>query len=137
MTRQRTSEELEQFGKHILTWSQQNPRPMPWKNFSDPYSIWIAEIILQQTRVDQGREYFQNFIHTFPDLQALAEATLEEVLLVWEGLGYYSRARNLHHTARYVWNDLEGRWPDNAAELMKLKGIGPYTSAAIASFAYG
>ena len=137
MTRQRTSAELEQFGNYILTWSRLHPRPMPWKNFSDPYAIWIAEIILQQTRVDQGREYFQNFIQKFPNLEALAHSPLEDVLIVWEGLGYYSRARNLHHTARYVWYELDGKFPETSAELRKLKGIGPYTSAAIASFAFG
>lgn len=110
---------------------------MPWKNFSDPYHIWIAEIILQQTRVDQGSPYFERFIRRFPDLQTLAAASSEEVLLIWEGLGYYSRARNLHYTARYVWEELEGRFPDTAEDLQKLKGIGPYTAAAIASFAYG
>ena len=110
---------------------------MPWKNFSDPYHIWIAEIILQQTRVDQGSPYFEKFIHRFPDLQTLATASVEDVLLIWEGLGYYSRARNLHHTARFVWEELEGKFPGTARDLQKLKGVGPYTAAAIASFAYG
>lgn len=137
MMQQRTSAELDRFGDYILTWSRFNPRPMPWKNFSDPYSIWIAEIILQQTRVEQGWAYFEKFIETFPDLDTLADASLEDVMLVWEGLGYYSRARSLHHTARHVRDELDGRFPDNASDLTKLKGIGPYTSAAIASFAFG
>lgn len=129
-------DEISRFGKILLNWSSKNPRPMPWKSFSDPYRIWIAEIILQQTRVEQGTPYFERFIHHFPDLQSLAEASVEEVLVVWEGLGYYSRARNLHETARYVFLELDGRFPDNAADLQKLKGIGPYTAAAIASFAF-
>lgn len=135
--RQSSQEEIKQFGKIIVEWSRENPRSLPWKSFSDPYSIWIAEIILQQTRVDQGSPYFKNFIREFPDLNTLANASIEEVLKAWEGLGYYSRARHLHHTAQFVWNELEGRFPDNSSDLQRLKGIGPYTGAAIASFAFG
>ncbi len=130
-------DELNRFGKIIMEWSGFNPRPLPWKNFSDPYPIWIAEIILQQTRVGQGTPYFEKFIQNFPNLVTLAESSLEDVLVVWEGLGYYSRARNLHETARHVHNELQGVFPDNSTDLQKLKGIGPYTAAAIASFAFG
>lgn len=134
---QPAQEELNRFGKIIVQWSKEHPRPLAWKNFSDPYHIWIAEIILQQTRVEQGTPYFKKFIQSFPDLRSLAQASTEEVLLLWEGLGYYSRARNLHAAARYVYYDLDGRFPDNSADLQSMKGVGPYTAAAIASFAYG
>jgi len=129
--------EINQFGNAIMQWSEDHPRPLPWKSFSDPYHIWIAEIILQQTRVDQGTPYFEKFIEHFPDLGTLAKASVEDVLVVWEGLGYYSRARNLHHTARQVYYEMDGRFPDNSTGLQSLKGIGPYTAAAIASFAFG
>jgi len=134
---QPAADELIRFGKIVMQWSAFNNRPLPWKDFSDPYHIWIAEIILQQTRVDQGAPYFEKFIRYFPDLVTLAEASLEDVLLVWEGLGYYSRARHLHETARHVHYDLQGNFPVDSAGLQKLKGIGPYTAAAIASFAFG
>src|SRR5690606_2988055 len=133
---QPAKDEIERFGKMIMEWSGCNPRPLPWKEFSDPYHIWIAEIILQQTRVGQGTPYFEKFILHFPDLGTLAEASLDDVLVVWEGLGYYSRARNLHETARHVHFDLHGYFPENSIGLQKLKGIGPYTAAAIASFAF-
>lgn len=132
-----SQEEIIQFGNSIMEWARMHPRSLPWKKFSDPYSIWIAEIILQQTRVEQGGPYFEKFIKHFPTLQSLATATPEEVMILWEGLGYYSRARNLHHTARFVWHELGGRFPDNSTDLQRLKGIGPYTAAAIASFAFG
>lgn len=131
-----TAEELQRLGQDILDWSDQNPRPMPWNNLSDPYQIWIAEVILQQTRVAQGISYFKDFIEKFPDVYTLAEASEEEVMRVWEGLGYYSRARNLHAAARYVVLEYNGVMPDNYQDLLKLKGVGPYTAAAVASFAY-
>lgn len=109
---------------------------MPWNNLSDPYQIWIAEVILQQTRVAQGISYFLDFTEKFPDVYALAKASEEEVMRVWEGLGYYSRARNLHAAARYVVQECDGVMPDNYQDLLKLKGVGPYTAAAVASFAY-
>ncbi|HLT94506.1 MAG TPA: A/G-specific adenine glycosylase [Membranihabitans sp.] len=137
MNRKWSREELEQFGQYVMDWSIIHPRPMPWKYFSDPYAIWIAEIILQQTRVEQGKEYFVKFLDRFPNLESLARASLDDVMKLWEGLGYYSRARNMHFTARHVWNELGGRFPNNARDLSKLKGIGSYTSAAIASFAFG
>lgn len=131
-----SGKDLERFGKIIMDWSVENPRPMPWKDFSDPYSIWIAEIILQQTRVAQGIPYFETFIEKFPDVQKLALASEEEVLSAWEGLGYYSRARNLHQAAKYIIDDLKGQFPEDYKNLLLLKGVGPYTAAAIASFAY-
>lgn len=109
---------------------------MPWKGEKDPYRIWISEIILQQTRVEQGLKYYQAFTGTFPDIRQLAAAPEEQVFKLWEGLGYYSRCRNLLHTARYISRELEGRFPSNHAGILALKGVGPYTAAAIASFAF-
>ena len=121
----------------LIEWYESHGRDLPWRETTDPYKIWISEIILQQTRVRQGIGYYNRFIERFPDLRALAEASQEEVLKYWEGLGYYSRARNLHHTAGVILNDLEGKFPESSSELQKLKGIGPYTACAIASFAFG
>ncbi len=110
---------------------------MPWKKTRDPYRIWLSEIILQQTRVEQGLPYYERFVGRFPDVFALASAHQDEVLQLWQGLGYYSRARNLHHTARQVAVQHQGRFPGSFAELKKLKGVGDYSAAAIASFAFG
>lgn len=109
---------------------------MPWKGEKDPYKIWLSEIILQQTRVDQGLNYYHRFIETFPDIHRLAAAPDEKVYKLWEGLGYYTRCRNLIATARYISKELKGRFPDNYEDIKKLKGIGPYTAAAISSFAF-
>ena len=109
---------------------------MPWKGEKDPYKIWLSEIILQQTRVEQGLRYYKNFIKTFPDIHSLAKAPDEKVFKLWEGLGYYSRCRNLLATARYISAVLKGNFPDQYETIKALKGIGPYTAAAIASFAY-
>jgi A/G-specific adenine glycosylase len=127
---------MEQFSDKLLEWHKNNHRNLPWKADRDPYRIWISEIILQQTRVDQGLPYFEKFIEHFPDLETLAKASEDQVLQVWQGLGYYSRARNLHHTAKHIYYDLSGEFPDNYKALLQLKGIGPYTAAAIASFAF-
>ncbi|MEI7509868.1 MAG: A/G-specific adenine glycosylase, partial [Flavobacterium sp.] len=108
----------------------------PWRNTVNPYAIWLSEIILQQTRVAQGLPYFRAFIDTFPTVFDLAKADEQEVLKLWQGLGYYSRARNLHKTAQIVAFELEGKFPNNYNDLLKLQGIGEYTAAAIASFAY-
>ena len=124
------------FAIELLRWWDIFKRDLPWKHTKDPYQIWISEIILQQTRVEQGTPYFAEFIKTFPDISALAKASEDEVLKLWEGLGYYSRARNLHYTAKYIHNNLAGIFPNSYLELIRLKGIGPYTAAAIASFAY-
>ncbi len=110
---------------------------MPWRHTRDPYHIWLSEIILQQTRVQQGLPYYQRFIAAFPTVRILSEAKEEEVLRLWQGLGYYSRARNLHACAKTVVQEHNGRFPDNFKDLLKLKGIGRYTAAAIASFAFG
>ena len=109
---------------------------MPWKGEKDPYKIWLSEIILQQTRVEQGLKYYENFIKTFPTIDALAKAPEEKVFKLWEGLGYYSRCRNLIATAEYIAKELKGVFPSNYEAILKLKGIGSYTAAAIASFAY-
>lgn len=120
----------------LLRWYQKTKRELPWRQTSDPYRIWISEIILQQTRVDQGLSYYQRFLETFPDVLALAGADEDEVLKCWQGLGYYTRARNLHHTAKEVAHQNRGRFPDTYEGLLALKGIGPYTAAAIASIAF-
>lgn len=125
------------FRKGLLRWNQlQNTRAMPWKGEKDPYKIWLSEIILQQTRVEQGLSYYSNFLKAFPDIHKLAGASDEKVFKLWEGLGYYSRCRNLLHTARYISRELKGKFPDNYTDIKALKGIGPYTAAAIASFAF-
>jgi A/G-specific adenine glycosylase len=126
------------FTRQLLQWHQQeNDRQMPWKGEQDPYRIWISEIILQQTRVDQGLQYYQRFITAFADVHRLADARDEEVFKLWEGLGYYSRCRNLLHTARYISRELGGVFPSTYDAILRLKGIGPYTAAAISSFAFG
>ncbi len=109
---------------------------MPWKETRDPYFIWLSEIILQQTRVEQGMPYFLRFQEHFPTISDLARAPLDEVLKLWEGLGYYSRARNLHATARFIANECKGEFPRSYQDILQLKGVGPYTAAAIASFAF-
>ena len=109
---------------------------MPWRGLRDPYAIWLSEIMLQQTRVEQGLPYYHRFRETFPTVRHLAEASEEQVLKLWQGLGYYSRARNLHATAKYVWFDLDGEFPNNYKELLQLKGVGDYTASAIASICF-
>ncbi|MBB1286300.1 A/G-specific adenine glycosylase [Flavisolibacter sp. BT320] len=125
------------FARELLHWNRyENNRTMPWKGEKDPYKIWLSEVILQQTRVEQGLKYYQNFIHTFPDIHALAAAPEESIFKLWEGLGYYSRCRNLIHTAKYISQNLNGQFPQRYEDILELKGIGAYTAAAIASFAY-
>ena len=119
----------------ILKWQQDNPRPLPWSGKKDPYIIWISEIILQQTRVAQGTDYFHRFIERYPDVQTLANAPEDDVLKTWQGLGYYSRARNMHSAAKTIVD--QGSFPQSYDEIIKLRGVGPYTAAAIASFAFG
>lgn len=109
---------------------------MPWKGEKDPYKIWLSEIMLQQTRVEQGLKYYHNFIKTFPLIQHLADAPDEKIYKLWEGLGYYTRCRNLIATARYISREKQGRFPSTYDEIRSLKGIGPYTAAAIGSFAF-
>lgn len=120
----------------FLEWYHNNKRTMPWRETSDPYKIWISEIMLQQTRVDTVIPYFNRFIEAFPTIQNLAEADQQKVLKLWEGLGYYSRARNLHQAAKTVVDEMDGQFPDNYNNLIKLKGIGPYTAAAVSSIAF-
>ena len=110
---------------------------MPWRETKDPYKIWISEIMLQQTRVEQARPFFERFIGEFPSVFDLAEAEQQQVMKAWEGLGYYSRARNLHATSKVIVSDYDGQIPENYNEIIKLKGIGPYTAAAITSIAFG
>jgi A/G-specific adenine glycosylase len=121
------------FNQLISEWYNLNKRDLPWRRSKDPYKIWVSEIILQQTRVDQGHDYYVRFLERFPDVAALAGAGEEDVLSVWKGLGYYSRARNMHSTAKYVVENLSGVFPSDHATLLKLKGIGSYTAAAISS----
>lgn len=121
----------------LCAWYRENKRDLPWRKTKDPYKIWLSEIILQQTRVQQGLPYYIDFIETFPTVKALAEASEDEVLRHWQGLGYYSRARNLHATAKMIASQYEGKFPQSHEGLLSLKGIGPYTAAAIASFAFG
>jgi A/G-specific adenine glycosylase len=124
------------FTNSLTQWYLQNKRDLPWRKTVDPYKIWLSEIMLQQTRVAQGTPYFLSFVNAFPTVFDLAAANEEQVLKLWQGLGYYSRARNLHKTAQYVANELSGIFPDNYNDLLKLKGVGEYTAAAIASFSY-
>jgi len=124
------------FAISLIDWSVKNDRQLPWKQGKDPYKIWLSEIILQQTRIDQGTPYYMKFVDRFPTVQDLARAEEDEVLKLWQGLGYYSRARNLHFTAKHITTNLEGKFPSNYKEILKLKGVGTYTAAAIASFAY-
>lgn len=124
------------FSKSLIQWYLQNKRDLPWRNTTNPYHIWLSEIMLQQTRVAQGLPYFLSFTSSFPTVFDLANANEEQVLKLWQGLGYYSRARNLHGTAKYIASELDGIFPDNYNDLLKLKGVGEYTAAAIASFSY-
>lgn len=130
------TKEKELFVSTLIKWSRTIDRPMPWKGIKNPYFIWLSEIILQQTRVEQGMNYYLKFTKAYPKVEDLAKAPIEEVLKHWEGLGYYSRARNLHHTAQIIVEKYNGIFPSNHADILSLKGIGPYTAAAIASFAY-
>lgn len=125
------------FRRAMLKWYRANARDLPWRRTKDPYAIWLSEIMLQQTRVDQGTPYYERFIAAFPDVHALAHANEDRVLKLWEGLGYYSRARNLHRAAKNVSNDYGGAFPKTAAELQTLPGVGRYTAGAIASIAFG
>jgi len=120
----------------LLSWYQENKRDLPWRNTKDPYKIWLSEIILQQTRVVQGLPYYLAFGENFPTVRDLANASEQDVLRLWQGLGYYSRARNLHRCARMIMEKYQGRFPEDYHELLALPGIGEYTASAIASFAF-
>jgi A/G-specific adenine glycosylase len=125
------------FTQQLSTWYDPDDRPLPWKGERDAYLIWLSEIILQQTRVEQGRAYYLKFKERFPRITDLADAGDDEVMKLWEGLGYYSRARNLLAAARHIRDQHEGIFPNNHEDIRALKGVGDYTAAAVASFAYG
>jgi A/G-specific adenine glycosylase len=127
---------FEAFKKGVLPWYQQNQRELPWRNTYDPYAIWLSEIILQQTRVQQGLSYYYSFLSAFPTVQDLASAQEDQIFRLWQGLGYYSRARNLHRTAKLIVSEWEGCFPNTWEGLQQLPGVGPYTAAAIGSFAF-
>ena len=124
------------FSNTLIKWYLQNKRDLPWRNTQDPYCVWLSEIILQQTRVAQGLPYYQAFVAAFPSVHHLAQAAEQDVLKLWQGLGYYSRARNLHQAAQYISTELNGEFPKNYQDLLQIKGVGTYTAAAIASFCY-
>lgn len=122
--------------QNLINWYQNNKRDLPWRRTKDPYKIWLSEIILQQTRIEQGTAYYNRFVETFPNVKSLASAHIDQVLMLWQGLGYYSRARNLHLAAKFIVNECGGEFPDNYVSLLKLKGVGDYTASAIASIAF-
>lgn len=137
MSAESNSSKIKAFTRRLRQWGEVfPPREMPWRGERDPYRIWLSEVILQQTRVEQGRGYYERFCVRFPTVKELAKASEAEVFKLWEGLGYYARARNLHATAQHIYNERKGQFPDHYDALLRLKGIGPYTAAAIASFAY-
>lgn len=127
---------MQDFSLLITKWYRQNQRDLPWRRTKNPYHVWLSEIILQQTRVDQGTDYYLKFIKHYPTVHDLARAEEMDVLNDWQGLGYYSRARNLHFSAKFISNELEGTFPSTYKDILKLKGVGKYTAAAIASFAF-
>lgn len=124
------------FSSKLIAWYQNNKRDLPWRTRKDPYAIWLSEIILQQTRIDQGLSYYESFVSTYPTVFDLAAAKEEEVLKLWQGLGYYSRARNLHYTAQHIVENHNGIFPNTHKDLLKLKGIGDYTASAISSICF-
>ena len=124
------------FTSALITWYREHHRDLPWRQTRDPYKIWLSEVILQQTRVSQGLPYYQAFCRSFPKVSDLARASEQEVLRLWQGLGYYSRARNLHRCAQLIVKEYQGQFPRTYRELISLPGIGDYTASAIASFAY-
>lgn len=124
------------FSKTLTDWYSVNKRSLPWRNTKEPYYIWLSEIILQQTQVKQGLPYYEAFVTKFPTVFHLAKAKESDVLKLWQGLGYYSRARNLHFTAKYIVNECNGVFPNNYKDLLKLKGVGDYTASAIASICF-
>jgi A/G-specific adenine glycosylase len=133
----KSSARKESFVRNLLQWNRaENKREMPWKGEKDPYRIWLSEIILQQTRVEQGLNYYHRFISTFPTVHDLAGAPETTVFKLWEGLGYYSRCKNLISSSKYISEVLGGKFPETYEDMLSLKGVGPYTAAAIASFAF-
>lgn len=124
------------FSSKLTTWYKSNHRPLPWRKTKDPYFIYLSEIILQQTQVKQGLNYYQKFTNNYPTIADLAESSEDKILKDWQGLGYYSRARNMHFAAKQIMKDFNGEFPKTYDEIIKLKGVGEYTAAAIASFAF-
>jgi len=124
------------FSNQLIHWYKKNKRDLPWRKSKDPYVIWLSEIILQQTKVDQGLSYFNRFLEEYPSVDVLAQAQEIDVLKLWQGLGYYSRARNLHYTAKYIVKEYNGIFPNNYEDILRLKGVGEYTAAAISSFSF-
>ncbi len=125
------------FADTLIAWYEEHKRDLPWRNTQNPYLIWLSEIILQQTRVKQGLPYYQKFVEAYPSVQDLAQAPEEDVFRLWQGLGYYSRAKNMLHTAKTIVEQYDGKFPATYHQLLQLKGVGKYTAAAIASFAFG
>jgi len=125
------------FSHLIMQWYGENKRDLPWRHTNDPYRIWVSEVILQQTRVEQGLAYYHRFVERFPDVESLAKADEEEVIKIWQGLGYYSRARNMHQSARTIHHDNQSIFPASYDELIKIRGVGDYSASAISSIAYG
>ena len=124
------------FSNQLIYWYLQNDRDLPWRKSKNPYFIWLSEIMLQQTRVNQGLAYYITFTKEFPTVFDLANASESKVLKLWQGLGYYSRARNLHFSAKYIANELNGEFPSTYDEIKKLKGVGDYTASAISSICF-
>ncbi|EPR73210.1 A/G-specific adenine glycosylase [Winogradskyella psychrotolerans RS-3] len=124
------------FNHKLITWYSDKKRELPWRETSNPYYIWLSEIILQQTQVKQGLPYYDAFVTQYPTIFDLANASETSILKLWQGLGYYSRARNLHFTAKHIVNELDGKFPNTYKDLLKLKGVGDYTASAIASIAF-
>jgi A/G-specific adenine glycosylase len=127
---------MHSFSPLIAQWYRQNSRSLPWRQTNDPYFIWLSEIIMQQTRVEQGTAYYEKFTANYPTIIDLANAEEQQILNDWQGLGYYSRARNLHYSAKLVRDEFNGEFPKTFNEILKLKGVGTYTAAAISSFAF-
>ncbi|MFT6849944.1 MAG: A/G-specific adenine glycosylase [Sphingobacteriales bacterium] len=124
------------FSDRLIAWYKQNGRDLPWRQTSNPYPIYLSEIIMQQTRVEQGLPYYNKFLKNFPTVADLARADEDEILKNWQGLGYYSRARNMHKAMRIIHHDLDGKFPNNYQDLIKLPGVGDYSASAISSFAF-
>ncbi|WP_077415579.1 A/G-specific adenine glycosylase [Chryseobacterium sp. JV274] len=136
MEKNKTASEFLYVGNKILEWYRNNARDLPFRQTKDPYKIWICEIVFQQTRINQGLNHYNNFIERFPDVKTLAQAEENEVLLYWKGLGYYSRAINIHKAAQQIMDDYQGVFPHQYEEILKLKGVGKYTAAAVSSICF-
>lgn len=137
MEKNKKSSDFLHIGNKLLKWYDKNARDLPFRKTKDPYKIWICEIVFQQTRIAQGLNHYNNFIERFPDVKTLAESSEDEVLLYWKGLGYYSRAINIHKASQQIINDYNGIFPSDYEEILKLKGIGKYTAAAVSSICFG